>query len=127
LTRELFELCEEHNITMSAEWVPREENSLADELTKLIIPDDSMLRRSFFRQPEKQQGIHMVDLFASDANNKCGRFYSLHWCRGTAGVNVFAHFWGGEPVWANCPYKLLGRVWRKLRHTGAIAIVLVPM
>ncbi len=51
----------------------------------------------------------------------------LHWCRGTAGVNAFAYFWGGELVWVNCPYMLLGRVWRKLKHDGATATVLVPL
>ena len=72
-------------------------------------------------------GTHAVDLFASDANNQCGRFYSLHWCRGTAGANASAYFWGGDLVWVNCPYKLLSRVWRKLKHDGATATVLVPL
>jgi hypothetical protein len=127
LARELFWFGEEHHVTLSVEWVPREQNTLADELSKLIIPDDWMLARSFFRWLEDRWGIHAVDLFASDANNQCGRFYSLHWCRGTAGVNAFAYFWGGELVWVNCPYRLLGRVWRKLKHDGATATVLVPL
>ena len=40
LARELFWFCLERQITILVEWVPREENSLADELSKLIIPDD---------------------------------------------------------------------------------------
>jgi len=43
LARELFWLCLERRITIMIEWVPREENSLADELYKLIILDDWML------------------------------------------------------------------------------------
>ena len=31
---------EEHNVTLSVEWVPREQNTLDDEFSKLIIPDD---------------------------------------------------------------------------------------
>ncbi len=87
-----------------------------------------MLVRSFFRGLEERWGAHAVDLFASDANYQCGSFYSLHWCRGTAGVNAFAYFWGGEPLWVNsCPCMLMGRVWRKLKHDGATVIVLVPL
>jgi hypothetical protein len=40
LARELFWFGEVHRITLSVEWVPREQNTLADELSKLIIPDD---------------------------------------------------------------------------------------
>ena len=76
---------EEHNVTLSVEWVPREQNTLADELSKLIISNDWMLASSFFRWLEDRWGTHAADLFASDANNQCGRFYSLHWCRGDGG------------------------------------------
>ena len=54
IARELFWIGEEHNVTLSAEWVPREQNTLAYELSKLIIPDDWMLARSFFRWLEDQ-------------------------------------------------------------------------
>jgi hypothetical protein len=69
LARELFWFGLEHRITLSVEWVPREENTLADELSKLLIPDDSMLSRAFFRKPEERFGTHTTDLFASGANN----------------------------------------------------------
>jgi hypothetical protein len=96
LAREIFLFGEEHRVTLSVEWVPMEQNSLADELSKLIIPQDRMIVRSFFRRLEKRQGAHAVDLFPSDANNQCGMFYSLQWCRRTAGVNAFAYFWAGS-------------------------------
>ncbi len=37
LAWELLWLCVERGITIKAEWVPREENALADELSKLLI------------------------------------------------------------------------------------------
>ncbi len=40
LARELFWFCLERRMTIMIEWVPREENSMADELSKLIIHDD---------------------------------------------------------------------------------------
>ena len=42
-------------------------------------------------------------------------------------MNAFAYFLGGELLWVNCPYILLGRVWRKLKHDGAVAAMLVRL
>ncbi len=78
LARQLFWFCLEKCIVILVEWVPREENSLADELSKLIIPDDWMLQRELFQQLEQRWGPHLADLFASNANNQCAVFYSLH-------------------------------------------------
>ena len=41
------------DITIKAEWVPREENAKADELPKLLIPSDWMVGRAEFRQMEE--------------------------------------------------------------------------
>ena len=40
LARELFWFCLLHKITISVEWVPRESNAFADEISKMLIPDD---------------------------------------------------------------------------------------
>ncbi len=74
VARELFWLCVERDITLSVEWVPRELNSLADELSKFLIPSDYMLSRRVFRRLKERWGSHSVDLFASDANFQCARF-----------------------------------------------------
>ncbi len=79
LARELFRFGMGHCISLTLELVPREENTLADELSKLIILDDCMLGRPFFRRIEERWGKRSVDLFASNSNNRCGIFYSLHW------------------------------------------------
>ncbi len=87
LARELFWFGLEHHITLLVEWVPREENTLADELSKLLILDDFMLNRTFFRRVKESWGPHSVDMFASNANNLCERFYSLHWC---TSLNIYS-------------------------------------
>ncbi len=78
LAREIFWFGLEHRITLSVDWVPRDENTLADELSKLLIPDDFSLSRKYFRQLEDRFGPHSIDLFLSNENNLCDRFYSLH-------------------------------------------------
>ena len=78
LARDLFWFGLDHRITLSVEWVPMEENTLADKLSKLLIPDESMPSRMFLCKLEELFGPHTVDLFVSGANNMCGKFYSLH-------------------------------------------------
>jgi hypothetical protein len=70
--------------------VPREENFLDDELSKVLILSDWMVTRAKFWQLEERWGNHTVDLFASGDKNKCERFYSLHWYRGSAGCDALA-------------------------------------
>jgi hypothetical protein len=48
LARELFGFCLRHHITTSVEWVVREENAFANNISKMLIPEDSMLSRRFF-------------------------------------------------------------------------------
>ena len=126
LARDLFWFCLRHKITLAVEWVPREVNSVADDISKLLIPDDWMLSREYFRLLDSRWGPHTCDLFASNANHQCEKFYSLHWCRGSAGVNAFGFDWSADNCWINCPYRLIGRVWRTLREQAATASMLVP-
>ena len=48
VARDLFWFGLVNGITLSVEWVPREENAFADELSKLLIPDDWKLAPKFF-------------------------------------------------------------------------------
>jgi len=47
IARDIFWLGLADGNTLSVEWVPREENAFADELSKLLIPDDCMLAVKF--------------------------------------------------------------------------------
>jgi hypothetical protein len=96
LARELLRFCLRHKITTSVEWVPREENAFADDISRMLIPEDYMLSRDFFGLLGCKWGPHTVDLLASNANNPCTKFFSLHWCRGSSGINAFGHEWSGE-------------------------------
>ncbi len=53
-----------NGITLSVEWVPREENAFANELSKLLIPDDWKLVQKFFNILEARWGPPSMDLFA---------------------------------------------------------------
>jgi hypothetical protein len=48
MAREIFWFCFRHHIAIFVEWVPREKNAFADDISKMLIPEDSMLSRRFF-------------------------------------------------------------------------------
>ncbi len=106
LARELFWFGLEAKITLTVEWVPREENTLTDELSKMLIPDDFTISRTHFEMLERRFGAHSIDLSASSANNLRNRFYSLHWCMGSGGVNAFAITGVGSPLGYTAPAGL---------------------
>jgi hypothetical protein len=125
LARERFWFSLRHRITVSVEWVPREENAFADDISK--IPYDSMFSREFFLLLNGRWGPHTLDLFSSNVNNQCVKFYALHKCMRVAGINAFGELWTGENCWINCLYSLDGKVWRALRDPKGLATVLIPL
>jgi len=80
LARELFWFCVRHRINTSVKCVPREENAFADDISKMIIPEDSMRSMRFFGLLDERWGTHNVNLFSSGANNHCAKLFALHWC-----------------------------------------------
>jgi len=69
-----------------------------------------------------------VDLFASEANHHCDKWYALHWCMRAAGINAFGQLWTiRENCWITYPYILIGKVWRSLRERKGLATMLIPL
>jgi len=99
-----------HRITTFVEWVPREEIAFADDISKMLIPEDSLLARRFFGLLDERWGPHNVDFFASGANNQCVKFYALQWCKRAAGINAFGQHKSRENRWINSSYNLIGKV-----------------
>ena len=108
LARELFLLYLSHKMTILVEWVPREIYAFADEISKWLIPDDYSISRPYFYMLDCKWGPHSCDLFSTNKNNHCSKFFSLHWCRGTFGVNGFGFDWSFDNCWAHAPLRLIG-------------------
>ena len=65
--------------------------------------------------------------FTTGENNHCSKLYSVHWCRGSSGVNGFGFDWSLDNCWIHAPFHLIGKIWRKLREQGAKATIIVPL
>ena len=109
LARELFGFCLLHKIVLSTEWVPKESNAFADDISKWLIPDDFSISRHYFSMLDNKWGPHTCDTFSSNENNQCPKFYSLHWCRGNSGANSFVFDWSEDNCWIQAPFRLIGK------------------
>jgi hypothetical protein len=67
-----------------------------------------------------------IDLFASDRNSKCQRFYSNFFCPGTSGIDAFSHSWDDEVAWICPPIQEIIRIVRRLKTSRTTGILFVP-
>ena len=93
---DILKFCKENHIDLQAQWVPRKENSRADELSRIIDFDDWGVSDEFFQFVDKIWGPHTVDRFADDVNAKITRFNSKYWCPNTEAVDAFLSNWTGR-------------------------------
>ena len=122
---EIFWYCIAEDITLQAEWRPREENVLADELSKLQDRDDWMVNRAVFKRLASAGGPFDVDLFASHTNHLVPQYYSKFCTPTTSGVDAFRYSWGLK-CWANPPFCILLKVLRHAQFCKARVCLIVP-
>ena len=110
----MFKNCVLHNIKLESEWIPREENQLADYYSSIIDYDDWYIDRAVFEMLEAAWAPHTVDRFATAYNAQMRRFNSHYACPGSEAVDAFTTAnWFRENNWW-CPLPVL--VPRVLRH-----------
>jgi hypothetical protein len=77
-------------------------------------------------QKVNREHAFTIDLFASNTNSKCPRFYSNFYCQGTQGIEAFAHSWNEEVAWICPPIREVTRIIRKLRISRLTGVLFVP-
>ena len=118
-------MCVTNKIRLEPEWIPREQNELAD-YSRIIDHDDYMLNPSIFVWLDSLWGPHSVDRFASPANAHIDRFNSRFWAPGSEAVDTFTCDWGYDNNWLFPPVYLIPRVIRHAQLAGAKGTLIVP-
>ena len=98
---------------------------IADDGSKTVDTDDWQIDDDTFQKCNQKYNF-TLDLFASDCNKKCKRFYSNYYCPGTLGIDAFAHSWNDEVVWICPPIREITKVVRKLKASKIRGILFVP-
>lgn len=124
--RTLHALCQAMGVELRAEHLSSALNEWADRLSREHDSTDWTLRAATFARLDAEFGPYTVDLFASDLNARCPRFYTRWAAPRALGVNALAHTWVGENAWANPPFHLVGPVVFKIIAEGAAVTLIAP-
>lgn len=125
--RRLHTLCAELDIELRAEHVSSALNERADRLSRENDSTNWTINSTTYARLNNLYGPHTVDLFATELNTRCTRFYSRRPSPGALGVNALAQDWSGENAWANPPFHLLGPVITRIILTSAAVTLIVPV
>lgn len=127
LARQIWKWAEDRKIFLFASYIPSSENYLADALSRINNEDTEweMSRKAFDRITEAL-GIPEVDMFASNLNKKCQRFFSWLPELGAEAVDAFTVDWQYINVYAFPPFAVISRVLRKIQQDKASGILVVP-
>jgi hypothetical protein len=122
----IHEVCMRKHIQLSVDWVPRENNEMADELSKVVDNNDWQVTVRIFDYYNQRYGPFTIDLFASNVSHKTKRFYSKYWCMHSSGVDAFAYEWAGEHCWMVPPPNLIPKTLKHAKECNAKGVLVIP-
>ena len=126
LARELTLWCDTRLRSIRASHLAGLQNTGADLLSRgRYYYGDWSLHPGVARQIFARYGCPDVDLFASEKNAKCSRFFSI---QGAAplGLEAFAHDWPRERLYAFPPLQLILPTLERVRLQGLSVLLVAP-
>ncbi|CAI7734424.1 unnamed protein product [Closterium sp. NIES-54] len=124
--KSIIRTCMELGTRLIIEWIPRELNSHADELSKMVDHDDYTLKTPWFRILERRWGPHSIDLFANSRNTQLSRFCTKIPHPEAIAVDAFSIAWTSENNIAFPPPQLVPAVLHHAQRTHASLTLIVP-
>ncbi|GAQ91116.1 DNA/RNA polymerases [Klebsormidium nitens] len=128
----LLEAAAEGDFDVRARWVPRNELTQADALSRKPDPGDWTLTEPIFQLVKQTFGVEPdIDLYASGQFHKAKRFVTKYYCPGCTAVHANAQDWNEivEPrewAWAFPPPGLAIQALKRLELFKVNALVCVP-
>ena len=112
----IYQITKKFGTRLTVVWKSRADPRLvlADDFSRALDLDDWSIDEESFQELQSRAGPFDVDLFASDANHRCDRFFSQIASNKAEGRDAFLHDWGRlGKVFACPPPRILSSV---LRH-----------
>ena len=122
----IYKQCRAYDIRLTVEWVSRDYNVVADELSRIEDANDYMLDRSCFMSLDRLWGPHLVDRFACEKTKQLDRFCSRFLNPGCEAADPFTVSWAGVNNWLFPPPFLVPRVLRHMSVGKEDGTLLVP-
>jgi hypothetical protein len=123
---DINKFCLERKVHISVIWIPRENNLMADKLSRCFDSDDWGISYDIFAQLNKEICNFTIDRFATNYNKKCDRFNSRWWCEECETMNSMDQSWEGENNWIVPPISMLIDVLHKIDHKLVPGVIILP-
>ena len=123
----IFQFSVSRQIHLDVVWIPRDQNSKDDMLSKLKDFDDFVVHDDVFFQLEGLWGPHTIDRIACYYNTKLPRFNSRFLQPRSEAVDAFSQDWSSENNWLVPPPTVIGKVLTHMRDCRAVGTLVVPM
>ena len=107
---DIFDFCRNFNVLFVSQWVPRQLNACADDISNNIDFDDWYTTQWFFAHLDHIWGPHTLDRFANASNAHLPRFNSRFRVPGTEAVDAFSVSWAADNNWLVPPIHCIIRV-----------------
>ena len=124
LVKRIWSLCLSHSMTLTMEYIPGEENTEADRLSRILPRDDYRLTQEAVELLQRELGPLTLDLFAEEGTALLPRYVS--W-RTTGGEyhDAFSKPFPDDGGLAHPPPRLIGRVLQKFTLEKPTCLVIV--
>lgn len=124
---DIHRICLRASISVDVQWIPRDHNTFADDISKLVDLDDYSINDDVFHSLDERWGPHSCDRFASCYNAKLPKFNTRFYQQGTSGVNAFAQDWAYDNNWLCPPVCLTCKVLSHMQVCNAAGTLVVPL
>jgi len=124
----LWKWCLERGITLSAEYLPGLENTVADQESRLIQTSaEWKLHPETFSLVQQVLGPCQVDLFATRLNHQMAKYVSWRPDPYAMGTDAFQLCWLNLMGYAFPPFSLIGRCIQKTQQEGSTIVLITPL
>jgi Reverse transcriptase (RNA-dependent DNA polymerase) len=124
LVKQIWKTALRFGLTLTMEYIPGEENTEADRLSRILPRDDYQLRPAAITLLQREMGPLTLDLFAEEGTTALPQFVSWR-TQGGLYHDAFSRPFPSEGGLAHPPPKLIGRVLQKLTVERTPRLVLV--
>ena len=123
----LWQWCLQKGITISAEYLPGENNVIADHESRLLLSSaEWMLNKGVFRWLMEMMGPCRLDLFATRLNHQLDHYVSWRPDPFAQATDAFQILWRDQDAYAFPPFALIGKCLQKVRNERASLLLIAP-
>ena len=126
LSVNVFEFCLNNKINLEVKWIPRDQNTVADGISKVCDFDDYSVSPQLFAYLDCIWGPFTCDRFSCYYNALVSNYNSRFFQPSTAGVDAFAQDWRFHNNWLHPPIHLIPRVIRFLENQNSEGVLVLP-